>query len=247
MKVFLFSILFFFFFILDTKSEKNNFGNHNEEYGSYTNPNPRPYKKCEVNDLIKLSSCSNEILSKLDHCKANDIACECCALQSIEQDCYGLCPGNPSSNFLSVLTNDCVGLNDVNACALPFKKDDDLSTVHLKKLIYKSKTKHEDLQKKNTETSVNIKSKVNNKNGINNSEKNDLKTNKEVDLLFNYDDYSNNDQVQNINKTVQNDTRIFHETPNKKNLLWNHNNKISDETTSNSDRKYFLFFTKFKL
>lgn len=94
------------------------------EYGTYVNPNPRPHEHCSAPDLIKLSGCCNDVLSKLDQCKADDLACECCALQSIKRECYNLCPENPSNNFLTVLYQDCEGLNDINACSLPFKKDD---------------------------------------------------------------------------------------------------------------------------
>lgn len=96
------------------------------EYGSYVNPHPRPYERCTAPDLIKLSSCCNDVLSKLDDCKADDLACECCALQSLKQECFNLCPGNPSNNFLTVLFLDCQALNDINACSLPFKKSDSL-------------------------------------------------------------------------------------------------------------------------
>ncbi|KAG5418442.1 hypothetical protein I9W82_003970 [Candida metapsilosis] len=94
------------------------------EYGTYLNPNPRKTTKCEPNDLVKLSTCSNDVLSKLVECKPNDLACECCALQSIDDECYHLCPGNPSTNFLTVLISDCAAMNEVNACSLPFKKED---------------------------------------------------------------------------------------------------------------------------
>ncbi|WPK26137.1 hypothetical protein PUMCH_003484 [Australozyma saopauloensis] len=94
------------------------------EMGSYKNPNPRPYDNCDAKDLIQLSSCCNDLLSNLDDCKANDLACECCALQNMDRLCYNLCPGNPSANFLSVLLDDCAPLNDVNACNIPFKKVD---------------------------------------------------------------------------------------------------------------------------
>lgn len=94
------------------------------EIGSYKNPHPRPYERCEAHDLIKLSGCCNDVLAKLDDCKAGDLACECCALQHMDPQCYHLCPGNPSTNFLTVLYDDCAPLNDVNACNLPFKKVD---------------------------------------------------------------------------------------------------------------------------
>lgn len=92
------------------------------EYGTYVNPNPRPYQRCDAEDLIKLSSCFNDVLSKLDICVADDLACECCALQNMDQACFHLCPTNPSANFLNTLVNDCSALNDVNACSLPFMK-----------------------------------------------------------------------------------------------------------------------------
>lgn len=94
------------------------------EYGTYLNPNPRRTTKCEPNDLVKLSTYCNDVLSKLDECKPNDLACECCALQSIDDECYHLCPGNPNTNFLTVLLLDCAEMNEVNACSLPFKKED---------------------------------------------------------------------------------------------------------------------------
>ena len=94
------------------------------EYGTYMNPNPRKTAKCEPNDLVKLSTCCNDVLSKLDECKPNDLACECCAFQSIDDECYHLCPGNPNTNFLTVLLLDCAEMNEVNACSLPFKKED---------------------------------------------------------------------------------------------------------------------------
>lgn len=94
------------------------------ETGSYVNPNPRPYDNCAAADLIQLSVCCNDVLASLDDCKAGDLACECCALQSMDRKCYNLCPGNPSASFLSVLLADCEPLNDVNACNIPFKKVD---------------------------------------------------------------------------------------------------------------------------
>ncbi|KAK6455070.1 uncharacterized protein RJT20DRAFT_54591 [Scheffersomyces xylosifermentans] len=132
-----------------------------EEYGSYINPNPRPYKRCDANDLIKLSGCCNDVLSKLDDCKADDLACECCALQTIKQECYHLCPGNPSANFLTVLYDDCSELNEINACALPFKKDDSIKTDDSTKYFSKSKSRNEDA--KEIAGLVTVKSKVNSK------------------------------------------------------------------------------------
>ncbi|RCK55712.1 putative GPI-anchored protein 43 [Candida viswanathii] len=93
------------------------------------NPNPRKIPQCQANDLVKLSSCCNDLLHQLDQCKPDDLACECCALQLINQDCYHLCPGNPLTNFLTVLLLDCSQLSDVNACSLPFKKTDDYASV----------------------------------------------------------------------------------------------------------------------
>lgn len=104
----------------------------NDEFGTYMNPNPRKIPQCQANDLIKLSSCCNDLLHQLDQCKPDDLACECCALQLINQDCYHLCPGNPLTNFLTVLLLDCSQLSDVNACSLPFKKTDDSILVSKK-------------------------------------------------------------------------------------------------------------------
>lgn len=107
------------------------YGDRIPEHGSYVNPHPRPYERCTSQELIKLSNCCNEILVKLDDCKSDDKACECCALQQMNVECYNLCPGNPSNNFLTVLFDDCRDLNDINACALPFKKHDGLPRVEV--------------------------------------------------------------------------------------------------------------------
>lgn len=100
------------------------FSSGSSEAGSYRNPHPRPYEKCEASDLVKLTACCNEVLAKLDDCKPDDLACECCALQSMDPDCYNLCPENPSVDFLSVLNDDCAELNHVNSCNMPFQKSD---------------------------------------------------------------------------------------------------------------------------
>lgn len=71
-----------------------------------------------------MTVCATDILSKLDDCKPDDLACECCALQSMNQNCFGLCRNSPSANFLDLLINDCSTLSEVNACGLPFKKAD---------------------------------------------------------------------------------------------------------------------------
>jgi len=92
------------------------------EFGAYVNPNPKNI--CEGEELDTLATCASEVLAKLDECKPDDLACECCALQSMKRDCYGLCPNTASGNFLAVLYDDCETMNDVNACNLPFKKHD---------------------------------------------------------------------------------------------------------------------------
>ncbi|CCH42439.1 putative secreted protein [Wickerhamomyces ciferrii] len=92
------------------------------EFGAYVNPNPKNI--CEGEELDTLTTCASEVLAKLDECKPDDLACECCALQSMKRDCYGLCPNTASGNFLAVLYDDCETMNDVNACNLPFKKHD---------------------------------------------------------------------------------------------------------------------------
>lgn len=104
------------------------------EHGSYVNLNPNTYEICPPESLVTLNSCSNILLDLLDQCIPDDNACACCALQSIDQTCYSLCPSQPSSLFLAVLTQDCKPLNDVNACNLPFKVDDEPHSG-LKKLI----------------------------------------------------------------------------------------------------------------
>lgn len=118
------------------------------EYGTYLNPNPRPFEKCDAQDLIKLSNCCNDVLSRLDDCRADDLACECCALQSMNQECYSLCSGNPSNNFLTVLYNDCASLSDVNACSLPFKKNDETPSKISEGMKSKSKAKQQESKEK---------------------------------------------------------------------------------------------------
>ncbi|EMG47061.1 hypothetical protein G210_2662 [Candida maltosa Xu316] len=122
------------------------------------NPNPRKIPQCQPNDLVKLSTCCNDLLHKLDECKPDDLACECCALQSINQDCYGLCPGNPSTNFLTVLLSDCSHLNDVNACSLPFKKTEGVY-ISSKKVPFKTV---DDVLQEDEKFDASLKSKVTN-------------------------------------------------------------------------------------
>lgn len=131
------------------------------EFGTYLNPNPRKYPQCQANDLVKLSSCCNELLHKLDQCKSDDLACECCALQLIDRDCYHLCPGNPLTNFLTVLLQDCAQLSEINACALPFKKTDELF-VDKKKSTPDSKSAVQALEA-DEKYDASLKSKVHNK------------------------------------------------------------------------------------
>lgn len=130
------------------------------EYGTYLNPNPRPFEKCDAQDLIKLSNCCNDVLSRLDDCRADDLACECCALQSMKQECYNLCSGNPSNNFLTVLYNDCASLSDVNACSLPFKKNDETPSKISEGMKSKSKAKQQDSKEKSNQYI--LKSKLHN-------------------------------------------------------------------------------------
>ncbi|CEP20360.1 unnamed protein product [Cyberlindnera jadinii] len=92
------------------------------EFGAYVNPSPKNI--CDGEEFEMLTFCASEVLSRLDECKPDDLACECCALQSMKRDCHGLCPNTPSGNFLAVLYDDCETMNDVNACNLPFKKHD---------------------------------------------------------------------------------------------------------------------------
>ncbi|CDK28632.1 unnamed protein product [Kuraishia capsulata CBS 1993] len=74
--------------------------------------------------MIKLASCAGDLLQRLDDCKPDDLACECCALQSLQAECFELCAGSPSTGFMTVMFDDCETLGDVNACSLPFKKTD---------------------------------------------------------------------------------------------------------------------------
>ncbi|CCE80324.1 Piso0_003438 [Millerozyma farinosa CBS 7064] len=131
------------------------------EYGTYLNPNPRPFEKCDAQDLIKLSNCCNDVLSRLDDCRADDLACECCALQSMNQECYSLCSGNPSNNFLTVLYNDCASLSDVNACSLPFKKNDETPSKISEGMKSKSKAKQQESKEKSP-NQYTLKSKLHN-------------------------------------------------------------------------------------
>lgn len=174
-------------------------GDRISEYGSYVNPHPRPYERCSSQELIKLSNCCNEILVKLDDCKSDDKACECCALQQMNVECYNLCPGNPSNNFLTVLFDDCRDLNDINACALPFKKHDGLPKVQPKKeieepknsVIVKSKVsaqKIEDLEQNLTdqdqESHIGNISETGNINRTQNSTQTEIFTNDTVMTVF---------------------------------------------------------------
>lgn len=99
------------------------------EFGSYVNPSPKNI--CQGEELETLTACASEVLRKLDECKPDDLACECCSLQSMKRDCYGLCPNTASGNFLAVLYDDCETMNDINACSLPFKKHD----AHIAKFL----------------------------------------------------------------------------------------------------------------
>lgn len=135
-------------------------GDKSSEYGSYVNPNPRPYLKCSAPDLIKLSSCCNDVLSRLDECRAGDLACECCALQNMDQECLNICPDNPSNNFLTVIDNDCKELNDINSCSLPFKKVDGEPKEFKKWKLKVENQKNEDGVEDLSSNSVVVKSKL---------------------------------------------------------------------------------------
>lgn len=100
------------------------------EFGAYVNPNPKNI--CDGDELEMLTICASEVVANLEECEPDDLACECCALQIMEQDCHGLCPNTPSGNFLAVLYDDCETMNDVNACNLPFKKHDALVAKSLR-------------------------------------------------------------------------------------------------------------------
>lgn len=93
------------------------------EYGFYVNPNPRASLQCSPEDMARLAACAAEVLLRLEECVPDDLACECCALQSMQQECFGLCAGLLHASDLAVLYDDCELLNDVNACGLPFRKE----------------------------------------------------------------------------------------------------------------------------
>lgn len=104
------------------------------EHGSYVNLNPHTYDKCPPEDLMTLNNCCCYLLDLLEQCIPDDEACACCALQSIDNDCYLLCPSHPSSLYLAVLMEDCKPLNDVNACNLPFRVENP-NSKSIKKLL----------------------------------------------------------------------------------------------------------------
>jgi hypothetical protein len=89
------------------------------DFGANVNANMKNI--CDGGELEMLTICAREVLGKLDDCKPNDSACECCALQSMKRDCLGLCPNTVSGNFLVVLYDDCKTMNDGNVCDLSFK------------------------------------------------------------------------------------------------------------------------------
>lgn len=178
----------------------------NDEFGTYMNPNPRKIPQCQANDLVKLSSCCDDLLHQLDQCKPDDLACECCALQLINQDCYHLCPGNPLTNFLTVLLLDCSQLSDVNACSLPFKKTDESTVVSKKK---GSKSVDQVLEE-DEKFDASLKSKVFNKiDGLKEhvlqeqfiKKKIKLVIDKEVTPVQNYSNISNISVVQELSKS----------------------------------------------
>ncbi|KAK6463525.1 hypothetical protein DFJ63DRAFT_335055 [Scheffersomyces coipomensis] len=182
---------------LNIRSNSHN----NNEFGSYVNPNPRPYEACPPTDTITLNSCCNVVLTKLDDCKADDLACECCALQSIKQECYHLCPSNPSAKFLSVLVEDCSGMKDINACAIPFKKDDQIGTQKsfIKAKVHKFRS---DNTNNNNQNSVTIKSKVVDKlspNFINGNEES-LSAKSKIKLILEHHENNNNDEEDDDDK-----------------------------------------------
>ena len=172
------------------------------EFGTYLNPNPRKYPQCQANDLVKLSSCCNELLHKLDQCKSDDLACECCALQLIDRDCYHLCPGNPLTNFLTVLLQDCAQLSEINACALPFKKTDDL-LVDKKEGTPNSKSAVQALEA-DEKYDASLKSKVHNKvDEIKSHVKQDQFLKKKIKLLIDKDEtFAIQNHSNNSNNTI---------------------------------------------
>ncbi|CCH44916.1 putative secreted protein [Wickerhamomyces ciferrii] len=95
------------------------------EFDAHVNSNPKNI--CEGEELDALATCATKYLAKLDECKPDDQACECCAVQSMNRDCYGLCPNTESGNFLAGLYDNCetyTMAKGVDPCNLPFKKYD---------------------------------------------------------------------------------------------------------------------------
>lgn len=197
------------------------------KYDSYVNPNPRPYDTCNAQDLIKLSNCCNEVLNKLDDCKANDLACECCALQSMDKNCYNLCPNNPSNNFLTVLFNDCASLNDINACGLPFKKEDTIAfTSSEGKFKSKSKVKNKEDENFQTNSLVTVKSKIHNGND-------DEVPKLKVNLLLNDDE----DDFDKADPHKEPKASLNTASSQSKHSDVKVNKSMSDDTLSNSTTK----------
>lgn len=173
------------------------------EQGTYVNPNPRLFENCDVQDLVQLSACCNDVLNKLDDCKASDLACECCALQSMKKECYGLCPGNPSNNFLTALFDDCASLSDINACSLPFRKDDSVPM---------EKNRYEKVEEGEDEEPTVLKSKVSN-NGEERKEFQESKSENETIVK----DFANDSSISNtttasLTPTLTNITDLYNTT-----------------------------------
>ncbi|KAK6199506.1 uncharacterized protein RJT21DRAFT_47658 [Scheffersomyces amazonensis] len=212
----------------------------NREYGSYVNPNPRPYEKCPTDDLIKLSGCCNDVLTKLDDCKADDLACECCALQSIKQECYHLCPGNPSANFLSVLLDDCGALNDVNACSIPFKKDDEIGTQkNGAKSIVRAKASRfnsdSDSNHNELHNSVTVKSKIVDKLNYNVDNSGSHESNSKIKILLDNheNEEENNSHDTNIEAAIKQDVSVVESSVLESSVIDTNSSKVNLTTSLN--------------
>ncbi|CCH44915.1 putative secreted protein [Wickerhamomyces ciferrii] len=99
------------------------------ECGANVNLNPKNI--CGREELEALNNCAGEALPKLDKCVPRDPACECCALQSMKRDCYGLCLDNPHGEFFNTMYDACetyTKARGVDPCDLPFKKYDSDTT-----------------------------------------------------------------------------------------------------------------------
>lgn len=131
-------VLYGIFFTItksDIKQEDKNLENQDvePEYGSYSFAQDSLI--CSEEDTQILSECASEILAKLDTCKPDDLACECCALQSLNRVCFDACHTSLSSSYFSVIMKDCESMSDVDACDVLVKKSSGKKYIKTKKVL----------------------------------------------------------------------------------------------------------------